>query len=285
MKKPYKILLVVISVIIVIYLSFCTWFYFNQEEFVFFPEKLEANYKYTFNGDFKEIEIKASDEIMLNSLLFKTKNPSGLIFYLHGAGGNLKAWGKYAKELNNLNYDVYMLDYRGYGKSDGAILNEAQFYNDVQLAYDYIKRKYPESEIIILGTSGGSAAASWLGFQNQPKELILLSPYYSMPDLKNNFPALKFLRFIPNFLVKYKFRNYENIEKLTVPLTIMHGDQDDFIYYGSSLKLKNHFKPGDTLITIKGGPHHIHHENEQVYEELKRILKYSPPEQTRHNND
>ena len=272
MKKPLKILLILISIIFAAYIAFCTWFYLNQEKFMFFPEKLENDHKYTFSGDLKEIDLKTSDDVILNSLLFKVAESEGLIFYLHGAGGNLDNWGKYAKELNDLNYDVFMLDYRGYGKSGGIILNEEQFYNDVQLAYNYIKKEYNEDDIIILGASGGTSSASWLASKNHAKQLILLAPYYSFPDLKDNF-HLKFLKLIPNFLVRYKFKNYENIEKLTIPLTIMHGDQDDFVYYGSSLKLKNHFKSVDTLITIKGGPHHIHHENEQVYNELKRILK------------
>lgn len=272
MKKPLKILLIFISIIFAAYIAFSTWFYLNQEKLMFFPEKLEIDHKYTFTGDSEEIEIKTSDGITLNSILFKAKNTSGLIFYLSGQGGSLEISGQYAKQFTDLNYDVFMLDYRGYGKSGGEIANEKQFYEDVQLAYDHVKGMYHEDKIIIYGISLGSAPATWLASQNKPNKIIILAPFYSILDLRNNFPPMKFLKIIPPFLFKYKFKNFENIEKLTMPLTVMHGDQDDFVYYGSSLKLRDHFKPGDTLITIKGGTHYIFHENDQVFEEQKIIL-------------
>ena len=262
-----------ISLIILIYLTICTLFYFKQESLLFYPNKLESNHSFDFDTNFEEVQLEAPDGITLHSLLFKTTKSNGVIFYLHGNGESLEFWGQYAKQFNDLNYDVFFLDYRGYGKSEGHITDEKQFYQDAQLGYGYLKKYYPEEKITILGVSLGTSAASWIASQNQPSKLILLAPFFSIPDLKNNFESLRWARLIPSFLVKYKFRNYENIERVRAPVIIMHGDQDNVIYYGSSLKLKEHFKSGDTLITIKGGPHHIHHKNEKVQFELKRILQ------------
>ncbi len=47
-----------------------------------------------------------------------------------------------------MNYDLFMLDYRGYGKSEGEIKSEKQFYNDVQKSYDKLKLSYNEKDII-----------------------------------------------------------------------------------------------------------------------------------------
>lgn len=271
-RKLFRLLKILIFLSIIVYIVICILFYFKQDALLFYPEKLESAYQFNFKEDFEEHELKTTDGVLLNSLLFKVKEPSGLIFYLHGNGGSLKYWGTQAKFFNDLNYDVFLIDFRGYGKSGGEISNEKQFYNDTQLAYDFVKQLYPEEEIVVLGSSLGTGAASWLSVNNHPNQVILLSPYYSIPDLKNNLSNLKILKIIPSFLLKYKFKNYENIENGNAPVTIMHSNQDDLIYFGSSVKLSNHFKPGDTLISINTVGHSIHHENEFVQNELRRIL-------------
>src|SRR5918993_5029201 len=109
--------------------------YFNQEELIFFPTKLPANYTFSFSSNFEERYISTTNG-KLHGLLFKTgtDKPKGLIFYLHGNAGALDSWGEIADTYTNLNYDVFMLDYRGYGKSEGRISSEKQFHDDVQTA-------------------------------------------------------------------------------------------------------------------------------------------------------
>lgn len=82
----------------------------------FHPEKLPDNYSYNFGSNTEEITIITKDNKRLNSVLFKVPDSKGVIFYLHGNGGSIKGWSEVAKLYNSLNYDVYILDYRGYGK-------------------------------------------------------------------------------------------------------------------------------------------------------------------------
>ncbi len=275
-KRILKRFLVgILFLLVIAYLFICIQFYYKQDSLLFVPEKLEANHEFSFDSDFEENYIIAPDGTKLNSLLFKVNDPVGVVFYFSGQGGSLDWWGQYADQFNKMNYDVFMYDYRGFGKSEGSIESEEQFYQDAQIAYNFLLESFDEEEITILGTSMGSGAASWLAAQNNPERLILLSPYYSIPDAKNNFQPIKWLRFIPSFLVKYKFKNYQNIENTKCPVIVMHGDADNVFYYGSSLKLKEHFKSSDRLITIEGGPHHIHHENPQVHSELEKILAHN----------
>src|SRR5882757_6576928 len=112
-----KLLKVAFFLIIIIFLLL----FFFQEKLIFFPEKLDKNFRFGFSSKFEEINIKTSDNKLLNGLLFKVDNPKGLIFYLHGNAGSLNSWGEVAKTYVDLHYDVYILDYRGYGKSEGSI--------------------------------------------------------------------------------------------------------------------------------------------------------------------
>jgi len=240
----------------------------NQEELIFFPTKLPANHVFRFNSTFQERFIKTPDGHRLHGLLFKADTSAGLIFYLHGNAGDLDSWGEIAATYTNLNYDIFMLDYRGYGKSEGNISSEKQFHEDVQLAYDHVKKDYPEEKIVVLGYSIGTGTAARLAAYNQPKMLILQSPYYSLIDL-----AQKLYPMVPSAIIKYKFKTHEYVEKTKAPVVLIHGDKDEVIYYGSSLKLKTHLKPQDQLITLPGQPHNGFTENPEYLEVLQEILQ------------
>jgi pimeloyl-ACP methyl ester carboxylesterase len=58
-----------------------------------------------------------------------------------------------------------------------------------------------------------------------------------------------------------------------MPVVIFHGDQDEIIYHGSSLKLKEEMKTGDTLITLKGQGHNGMTENPEYLAAIQTVLR------------
>ena len=80
------------------------------------------------------------------------------------------------------------------------------------------------------------------------------------------------LALLPGFILKYQVNTYQYLQHTTAPVAIFHGDQDEIIYYGSSLKLKRCLKPGDTLITLHGQQHNGIDENADYLEGLKGVL-------------
>jgi len=263
-----KIFIKILITILVLYIILSGGLFMFQEKYIFFPEKLEKSFQFNFDQKFEEINIRTNDGVNLHGLLFSMDNSKGLIFYLHGNAGSLSSWGGVAETYTDLNYDVFILDYRGYGKSEGSINGERQFFQDIQTVYDHLKAKYSENEIIVLGYSIGSGAAAKIASTNNPKLLILQAPYYNLSDLMRKFYPL-----IPTFVLKYKFRTDKYIKECKMPVIIFHGDQDEVIYYGSSLKLKKLFKPGDSLITLEGQYHNGMTDNEDYMTEMKKILK------------
>ena len=190
-----KLLLRSFKTLIVIYILLCGLLYFAQEKLIFFPEKLEKSYQFQFEGDFEELNIKTANGNLLNGLLFKAEDSKGLIFYLHGNAGSLKSWGSVAKTFTDLQYDIFILDYPGFGKSDGKINNQKQLYADIQSVYAELTKNYQEETIVVLGYSIGTGIAAKLASINKPKLLILQAPYYSLTDMmKVSFPI------VPTFL-------------------------------------------------------------------------------------
>jgi len=128
--KTFLISILVIA--LALYVVGCGFLYFKQEALLFYPEKLPTNYQFRFPGEYREYPITAPDGTQLSGLLFKTKAPKGLVFFLHGNGGSLAGWGDVAAIYTRLGYDVFLLDYRGYGKSQGRISSQAQLLGDVE---------------------------------------------------------------------------------------------------------------------------------------------------------
>lgn len=245
-----KTLFRLIKIVVISYILLCVAVYFFQEKIIFHPDKLDKDYQFTFEQPFEELSIRTSAGYSLHGVLFKSDSSKGVIFFLHGNTGAIDRWGSVAKAYTDLNYDVFVLDYSGYGKSEGKITNENQMFADVQSAYQTIKGRYEENKIVVVGFSIGTGPATKIASENNPRLLILQAPYFSLIDLmKKNFKIL------PAFLLKYKFETNKYLKKCTMPVIVFHGDADEVIYYGSSVKLRAEFKNADTLITLKGQRH------------------------------
>ncbi len=200
--------------------------------------------------------------------LFKADTTKGLIFYLHGNAGMLDTWGQIANVYTSNGYDIFILDYRGFGKSEGAISSEEQFFSDVQTAYDSLKNYYPEDKIVITGYSIGTGPAAMLASTNHPKLLILQAPYFCLEDM-----ATQRYKLTPSALLRYKFETFKYIKATTAPVVVFHGNEDNVIACDQSFKLKEQFKTGDTLFVLPGQGHGKMNDNPIYQRELNRLLK------------
>jgi uncharacterized protein len=240
----------IISILLGFYILICAFMYIFQEKLIFFPDKLDKNHKFDFTQTFDEIYITTEDQKVLHGLLFKADSSKGLIFYLHGNGGALDRWGTVAETYTRLYYDIFILDYRGYGKSEGVIKSEAQLFQDVQEVYNEMLKTYDENKIIVLGYSIGTGPATKLASINHPKLLILQAPYFSLADMvKHAYP------FVPPFLLRYPLETNRYITDCKMPIVLIHGDVDEVIPHSQSVKLKSLLKNSDQFITLKGQGH------------------------------
>ncbi len=234
---------------------------------IFFPQKLDQEHTFSFAQPFEEKNIITADGTMLSGLIFKANESKGLIFYLHGNAGCLETWGKVAKTYTDLQYDVFMLDYRGFGKSEGSIRSEHQIHEDIQTAYNLMLQDYQQDRVIVLGYSLGSGLASRLASNNTPKLLILQAPYYSLTDMmRKKYPI------IPTFLLKYTFETYAYLPNCSMPVAIFHGTDDTVIPYDCSVRLESRIRNTGVFVTLENQGHNGMTDNPQYQKELKQIL-------------
>ena len=243
--------------------------YFLQEKILFLPTTLAQDYQFEFTSSFEELFFETSDQVSINAIHFKAKNSKGVILYFHGNAGDLSRWGIVAEYFVSQNYDVLIMDYRGYGKSKGK-LSEQGFYDDAEFCYNYLLDSYSEEEIVIYGRSLGTGIATYLASKHQPKQLILETPYYSILDVaKHRFPV-----FPVTAVLRYKFPSNEFITTVNCPITMFHGTDDRVIPYSSAQKLKS-VAPQEhaSFITIEGGCHNNLISFELFKEGIVSILK------------
>ncbi|UOG75057.1 alpha/beta hydrolase [Hymenobacter tibetensis] len=245
-----KLLVMLLAVGGALYFGVCVLVYFQQERLLFFPQKLAANYRFSFGTPFQERWFKTADGTRLHALLFTVPASKGLVFYLHGNAGALDSWGEEASTYTRLGYEVLLLDYRGYGKSGGQIESQAQFLQDVETVYQHLLTEYPENRVVLVGYSLGTGAAAWLAARHQPRLLLLQAPYPSLRAL-----ARQYYPWVPAFLVRYPMATYKLLPQVTSPIVIFHGDQDEVIAYQLAASLKAALKPQDHFITLPGVGH------------------------------
>ncbi len=258
----------IILTVVTLYLLVLVGLYFFQEKLIFQSKKLNKNFAYTFNKEFEEINLTTEDNASINALHFKVKNPKGIILYFHGNRGSLERWGTITSKFTDYGYDVFVMDYRGYGKSTGK-RKEQSLYNDALLCYDYIKKSYSENNIILYGRSLGATFATYAASQNNPKKLLLESPFYNLANTANfHYP------FSPTFLLKYKFRSDEYITKVKSPITIFHGTKDDVTPHKGGRKLfEKATVQHKEFVSIDNGTHHDLAGFELYTSKIKKLLQ------------
>ncbi|MEL6866406.1 MAG: alpha/beta fold hydrolase [Bacteroidota bacterium] len=241
--------------------------YVFQQYFIFQPDRLEATYSFDFEAPFEEYFLDTGDGERINALLFKTRLPKkGILLYFHGNSDNLQRWGQYQSDFSQRGYDVFMIDYRAYGKSTGQ-LGETKMYQDALLVYEWARSTHEPEEIVIYGRSLGTAVASNLASRVAARMLVLETPFDNMHQLlKTRFPFL----LLPE--VRYRFPNDRHLAEVHMPVYIFQGTQDRIVPYQVAERLKPILKSEDRFITISGGAHRNLSQFQDYQQHLDRVL-------------
>jgi uncharacterized protein len=243
--------------------------YFLQDLFIFKPEKLKQDFQFRYDIPFKELNFDVSEGVRINGLHFFREAPKGLVLYFHGNTRSIKGWAKYAKDFYRYDYDVVLIDYRGFGKSTGK-RNESDMLNDVQFVYTALKDQYGEAHLIVYGRSLGSGFAAKVASDNYPRYLILDAPYYNFRKVIERFLPILPIRFV----LRYHLRTDRWISKIRCPIYILHGTRDWLIPIKHSEQLQKISPRKITLIRIEGGGHNNLPKFPEYHNFVRDILKW-----------
>jgi len=264
----------IILVVVIAYVVANIALYFMQERFLFKPEKLPEDFEFKYpNLEFEEYNLEKEPGVNINGIHFRRKDPKGLVLYLKGNSKSLKGWGKFAVDFTRLGYDVLMVDYRGFGKSTGRRTEES-IKEDLQYVYDKVKEQVDEKYIIIYGRSLGSGFAAKIASINNPRMLVLESPYYSLAKVtKRYIPFMAVTLFI-----KFPIRTYKWLKYVNCPIKVIHGTNDKLIPLSSAVSLSKVNAENTRLYSVIGAGHNNLHTFEEYHRMLEEIVNSKLPE-------
>ena len=250
-QRLYLPTLIVGSVLLcyVLLIALMLW---QQESFLFAPAPLPQDYQFN-KPDVVERRI-AVPGAELSALHFRQARARGLIFFLHGNAGNLDIWLPSTEIYRQARFDVFMLDYRGFGKSTGKISSEAQLHADVLAAWQSVAAEYAGRPIVIYGRSLGTGLALKLATEVQATQLVLVSPYLSFVQLaRDHFP------WVPSFATRYSMRSDQWLAQVSEPIMLIHGGRDALVALSHAQQLKI-LRPDAELLVLQEAAHQDVHE-------------------------
>ena len=203
--------------------------------------------------------LKTADHVRLNGWFFKSDKPSqATLIFFHGNAGNISDVAWYGERLRDRGFDVFLLDYRGFGRSEGESTGEQSIYADADAAYEYVTRNLgvaPE-KIALYGQSLGTTAVIDLASRHRCGAIIIESGLSSADDLAVEIlPAMiSPLR----VLAKNRFDSVHKLSQVRCPVLITHGEPDPIISTAQAKRLFAAANEPRTLKIFPGAGHNVY---------------------------
>ena len=260
-----------LKIIIIVYCVIGIALYYLQNYILFHPVQISSGKAYDFTLPHKEVNIPYSTNSTISIVQFLVPDSAvkGVVLYFHGNKKNIAWYSKYAPLFTTTGYEVWMIDYPGFGKSTGAF-TEQGLYDWALTLYKLARARFTPDSIVIYGKSMGTGIAAQLAGIRDCKKLILETPYYSMPSIIDNYIPI----YPVNTMIQYKLPTWQYLSNVTAPITIFHGTDDWIIPHRNAKRLVPSLKPGDEFITVKGGSHNDLHSFPLVTQKLDSLLRY-----------
>jgi uncharacterized protein len=247
--------------LVLAYAALLAGLWLGQERLLFRPRTLPADHRFDFGADVHEVFIDVPGA-RLNALHLRQPAPDGVVFYLHGNAGHLQSWFVNTDLYRRANLDLFMLDYRGFGKSTGRIESQAQLQADVRAAWDHIAASYEGRRRVFVGRSLGTGLVTGLAAEVQPELTVLISPYESIQAL-----AGEIYPWVPGAVLRYPLRSDQALPQIRGPVLLLHGDRDATIPLEHSQRLLT-VAPTSRLVVIEGAGHN----DLQTFETYRQAL-------------
>ncbi|MBV8883862.1 MAG: alpha/beta fold hydrolase [Chroococcidiopsidaceae cyanobacterium CP_BM_RX_35] len=248
--------------VVIAYLGVCLLLFLWQTRFIFFPYRgAIATTPELFHLNYKEVwlpvqALSGKVEHMYCWWIPVSEPDAKVLLYLHGNGSNIGAAVAYANLFHQLGFSVLVIDYRGYGRSEGSFPTEAQVYQDASTAWDYLVKEQliPPSQIFVFGHSLGGAIAINLAVQHPDVAgLIVESAFTSMRQMVDY--QGKYWMFPVNLILNQRFDSIDKIKSLQVPILFIHGTADSVVPYNMSQQLFVAAPGLKQLVLVPGAGH------------------------------
>lgn len=240
----------IVIVLLAGYLLLVLFMYTAQSKMIYYPVEQLPYSPDDVGLRYENVSFSTEDSVELNGWFIPHQNARGTILFHHGNAGNIAGRLETIQLLHNLRINLFVFDYRGYGRSEGEPSEEGT-YRDAMAAWNYLteERQIPAGQIVTMGRSLGGAVAAWLATQTEPAGVILESTFTSATDLGSELYPF----FPVRMLIRYDYNTLSRIDNIDTPILIGHSAQDDLVPYSHGRKLFEAASEPKTFLEMQGG--------------------------------
>ncbi|MCG8431455.1 MAG: alpha/beta hydrolase [Candidatus Omnitrophica bacterium] len=232
-----------------------------ETRMVFFPSP-EVSFTPRDAGlEYEDITMLTADGIRLNGWFIRHPEAAFTLLFFHGNGGNISDRVDKLALLHSLKVDVLIIDYRGYGLSQGKP-SEQGLYRDAGAAYRFLRdtRDIPQEKIVAYGESLGAAVSLHLAAREPLAGVVLEGAFSSGEDMgRILFPV------IPPVFWKRKYDSYETIRSVNAPLLFLHSPTDEIVPYSQARKLFERARGEKYFVELEGGHNTLYFDSRAPY--------------------
>ncbi len=211
------------------YALLVAFIYFTQASLLYYPNVAGRALTATpadIGYAYEDVDIATADGVRLHGWWVPAPDARGALLFFHGNAGNISHRLDSIRIFHRLGLDVLIIDYRGYGQSEGRP-DEQGTYRDADAAWRYLveTRAVEPARIVVFGRSLGAAIAAYLAAEQRPGALILESPFASVESMgKRLYP------FLPvRWLNRFGYATAEFVQRIRCPLLVIHSRGDEII--------------------------------------------------------
>lgn len=250
------------------YSAVCLFLFAAQGKFIFFPARAIETTPKDFQLGYQDVVLPIPTKTGVAETVHGwwipalersvNRRESGkVLLYLHGNGLNVGANVEHANRFHRLGLSVFLIDYRGYGKSQGDFPSESRVYEDAQLAWDYLvkQRGIKPSQIYIYGHSLGGAIAIDLAVRHPEAAGLIVEGSFTSARAMVDFQAGVYRVFPIDLLLTQRFDSIAKVDRLQMPVLFIHGSADTVVPTQMSKKLFDAAPEPKQLYIVPDGGH------------------------------
>ena len=246
----------IILLVYLLLMSGCTrYIFFPTEEHVLTPDALGVRYE--------DIHVQTWDDLSLHGWkLFAEGDVRATILFFHGNAENISTHFANVYWLTEHGFDVYLFDYRGYGKSEGNAALDP-IVDDMQVLIGHVVDALPANEnFVVMGQSLGASLSIYAvahgDYRSRIAALVSVSAFSDYHDIAQDALAKTWVFWLFQWPLSKTISNTYSPVKVVdraapVPFFIMHSESDEIIPFYHAQRLYEAAGEPKQLITLEGG--------------------------------
>lgn len=206
--------------------------------------------------DYEAVLLTAGDGCVIHHILLKPAGvPIATVFMLHGGGSNILRWSKQAIPLTQSGFQVFLMEYRGFGKSEGTATHEnAVADGSNALVYLAARKDVVGRKLLLLGQSyGGQVAVQLAKRHHDLVDALVVEGAFTAFDEIAVYTTPWFAKPFTYLVFRNPYEAKELISRVTVPTLIIHSVDDPMVPYRMGQELYQRAREPKELWTIRGG--------------------------------